>query len=1004
MEGGAPDSGAGRVHVFARVRPCRQGEEGLSSVEPDEASRNVKVRNDGDAVERVLAGQTTDLAVGNADVREFSFDGVFPTDAGQKDIFNQVGLPVLREGLKGYNGTILAYGQTGSGKTFSLQNQSQRSEEVGLLPRLVANLFVHIAQDHAHVYHIEAAAMQVYNEQVDDLLHAEYGAGIGQGLNVQGGGVIQGLTWVECKKPDTMLEAFTKARSNLVYAETRMNKASSRSHAVFQIKIVKRQRMAGEVEAQGSGQKMECTHSRLSIVDLAGSERVKKSGAEGVQFREATSINKSLLAFGNVVSALANKRGHVPFRDSKLTRILEGSIGGNCKTSLLVCVSPSSDHVSETINTFEFASRAMRVEVNAKVNVSLMDIDAKSLLADMQVNSEEFGFSLSSEILAAKKESAEALKRAEEEAQRRELEAAAAEKTRLNLAEELTSLRRSRDTAESQIASLKEAVASAERTAADKRKVVEDFSSKLQKVEGAKTTLEAEVKKLLSEKETAQQGLEVERKKLQQEKEAERKKLQQEKEVERRKFQQEREVECQKLRKDLEVARKGLEVEKSKKKDEMDGRCKGLIDELDKAQQALENESSLRSAKEDALEKELVAKEDALQRLEVTTRKKEQLEQRLAERSERAQAQETALREALENESSLRSAKEDALEKELEAKEDALQRLETTTRKKEQLEQRLAEQSERAEAQETALRQALENESSLRSAKEDALEKELEAKASLQETLTSTQTELARQEASLEQARQELCRVQQEAASALSSLREEADQREAALHKEYQSRFDEAAAEHAQALQRLEEELETRLKAGREEMEEKLQLAEEQFQTERARLQHSLAEQREDRDRAEALWRDDREEVLRQSAAREQELREAYDQLANRFSRRESRPEDTRRIHEQERNLHDHRRSLHMRESQLEYLHRELQNRDDTDRIFGSASSSQRSSRGPTPRGYGPPLPGKKVGEAQPFVERRRRAVSASRARSHSMSMTSFHGSTTVFDVPVLAS
>merc|ERR1719181_2417554 len=125
----------------------------------------------------------------------------------------------------------------------------------------------------------------------------------------------------------------------------------------------------------GSAQKLSCMTARLSIVDLAGSERVKRSGVEGAQFREATAINKSLLAFGNVVSALAAKRTHVPFRDSKLTRILDGSIGGNCKTALLVCASPAVDSASETINSLEFASRAMRVEVNAKVNETV-EVDA----------------------------------------------------------------------------------------------------------------------------------------------------------------------------------------------------------------------------------------------------------------------------------------------------------------------------------------------------------------------------------------------------------------------------------------------------------------------------------------------------------------------------------------------------------------------------------------------------------------------------------------------------
>merc|ERR1719159_1452943 len=172
-----------------------------------------------------------------------------------------------------------------------------------------------------------------------------------------------------------------------------MNKASSRSHAVFQVKITKRLRVteALDGEENGSAQKMECTIARLNVVDLAGSERVKKSGVEGVHLKEASAINRSLLTFGNVVSALAAKRSHVPFRESKLTRILDGSIGGNCKTALLVCISPDTDNATETLSTLEFASRALRVEVDAKVNTAVVEVTAEALLGDLNGSLEELG-------------------------------------------------------------------------------------------------------------------------------------------------------------------------------------------------------------------------------------------------------------------------------------------------------------------------------------------------------------------------------------------------------------------------------------------------------------------------------------------------------------------------------------------------------------------------------------------------------------------------------------
>ncbi|CAE7217827.1 KIN7I [Symbiodinium natans] len=414
------DSATGRVQVWARVRPPIEQDHGPSTaVECCESTKMVRVRNDAEAVERILNGQA-ELSSASPEPKEFAFDGVFGEQSAQRDVFMQIGLPVLREALRGINGTVLAYGQTGSGKTHSLLHQSAKGEEAGLLPRLVASLFLMISQDVANVYDIEAAAVQVYNEQVDDLLNSEHQSGIGHNLNVRDGGVVNGLTWIRCTKPDEMLEAFTRARANVVYAETKMNKASSRSHAIFQLRISKRERV---FEASKTGQKVECTIARLNVVDLAGSERVKKSGSEGMRFQEATNINRSLLAFGNVVSALAARKSHVPLRDSKLTRILDGSIGGNCRTALLVCVNGSLEHVGETQNTLEFASRAMRVEVDAKVNTALVEVSAKTLLADLNPEAHEFGKKVQAdkkEIEALRKQSADAAEQAKREAEKRE--------------------------------------------------------------------------------------------------------------------------------------------------------------------------------------------------------------------------------------------------------------------------------------------------------------------------------------------------------------------------------------------------------------------------------------------------------------------------------------------------------------------------------------------------------------------------------------------------------
>ncbi|CAK0809304.1 unnamed protein product [Prorocentrum cordatum] len=297
MEGAGAD---GRVRVFARVRPRGAGEDPClpPAAEAVEAARAIRVSGDGDALERVLAGRPLDGVAAPGSVREFCFDGVFAGDAGQQEVFAQVGLPVLQDFLRGINGTIFAYGQTGSGKTHSLLHQGPPSECAGLLPRLVASLFLHVSRDAESAYAVEVAAVQVYNEQVDDLLHPGLQDGAGQGLAVHNGGAVPGLTWLACQQPCEMLEAFSRARSGLVYAETRMNKASSRSHAVFQIRATRRAREGGAAVEEGGerARRIECTRSRLCVVDLAGSER-------------AAAINKSLLALGNVVSALAARIG-----------------------------------------------------------------------------------------------------------------------------------------------------------------------------------------------------------------------------------------------------------------------------------------------------------------------------------------------------------------------------------------------------------------------------------------------------------------------------------------------------------------------------------------------------------------------------------------------------------------------------------------------------------------------------------------------------------------------
>jgi len=354
------------VNVFARLRGLNDRERGTAAavfVVPDEHGGPAK-RLCVDDVEAAVEAQLRSSASGPAGATvvpktsTFDVDGVFGEDATQAEVFAEVGMPVLNAALAGFNGCVFAYGMTGSGKTYSLLHQD--ADKAGLLPRLVATLFARAQMDASNDYCVEAASLQVYNETVDDLLDADYQKGAGHNLNVLKGGIADKATWVACSSAHQLLELFAGARKNIVYAETKMNKSSSRSHALFQLRISKRAK-GGAVG----------TVALLSVVDLAGSERVKRSGVQGAQFKEAVNINGSLLALGQVVSALAARKKHVPFRDSKLTRLLEGQLGGNCVTTLLTCCSPCADSTSETIAALNFAARAMRVELHATVNEAM---------------------------------------------------------------------------------------------------------------------------------------------------------------------------------------------------------------------------------------------------------------------------------------------------------------------------------------------------------------------------------------------------------------------------------------------------------------------------------------------------------------------------------------------------------------------------------------------------------------------------------------------------------
>ncbi|XP_078442011.1 ATP binding microtubule motor family protein [Wolffia australiana] len=285
----------------------------------------------------------------------FCFDKVFYQDAEQEDVFEYLAMPVVLDAMNGINGTILTYGQTGAGKTYSMEGPNisgYRGEKKGLLPRAVDKLFEQIKHsEETTKLTVKISMVEIYMEKVRDLFdlskdNLQIKESKTQGI------FLSGVTEVTISNAEDALKCLSRGIANRAVGETQMNMASSRSHCVY-IFLVHQESSMGGWSRTG----------KLVLVDLAGSEKVEKSGAEGKVLDEAKTINKSLSALGNVINALTSGKGnHIPYRDSKLTRILQDTVGGNSRTALLCCCSPSSLNASESLSTLRFGTRTKLVK------------------------------------------------------------------------------------------------------------------------------------------------------------------------------------------------------------------------------------------------------------------------------------------------------------------------------------------------------------------------------------------------------------------------------------------------------------------------------------------------------------------------------------------------------------------------------------------------------------------------------------------------------------------
>lgn len=284
----------------------------------------------------------------------FVFDKLFDDKASQEDVYANTTRPLLDSVLDGYNATVFAYGATGCGKTHTI---SGTPTEPGIIFLTMKELFERIDElkDTKNI-ELSLSYLEIYNETIRDLLDPHSNKQLILREDAVQRISVSNLSTHKPENVEQVMDMIIQGNQNRTMSPTEANATSSRSHAVLQINVVQKSRTAAISEAH--------TFATLSIIDLAGSERASATKNRGERLLEGANINKSLLALGNCINALCDprRRNHIPYRDSKLTRLLKFSLGGNCKTVMIVCISPSSKHYDETLNTLKYADRAKKIK------------------------------------------------------------------------------------------------------------------------------------------------------------------------------------------------------------------------------------------------------------------------------------------------------------------------------------------------------------------------------------------------------------------------------------------------------------------------------------------------------------------------------------------------------------------------------------------------------------------------------------------------------------------
>lgn len=319
--------------------------------------------------------------------KTFTFDAVYDASSKQADLYDETVRPLIDSVLQGFNGTVFAYGQTGTGKTYTMQGTWVEPELRGVIPNAFEHIFTHISRSQNQQYLVRASYLEIYQEEIRDLLSKEPGKRLELKENPETGVYIKDLSSFVTKNVKEIEHVMNLGNQARAVGSTHMNEVSSRSHAIFVITV--------ECSERGSDGQDHIRVGKLNLVDLAGSERQNKAGpntaggpatqptagggsgggsasgsaSSGERPKEASKINLSLSALGNVIAALAGNRStHIPYRDSKLTRLLQDSLGGNAKTIMVATLGPASHSYDESLSTLRFANRAKNIKNKPRVN------------------------------------------------------------------------------------------------------------------------------------------------------------------------------------------------------------------------------------------------------------------------------------------------------------------------------------------------------------------------------------------------------------------------------------------------------------------------------------------------------------------------------------------------------------------------------------------------------------------------------------------------------------